>query len=425
MAVSTSFFLVYTSKYIQANRLDEVYVGIRCEVRYTTDNLPWALSRSLGRPIQRIQFMLDLRAMPKYWDRGRVTAKHPDAPTINGRIDAIAQRAQRLHAEYLAKGEMPSKASFTLELLGKGAVAQAGGFFDDYERYIQYCRGRTSKSFADAQALTMRRIKEFERWRGLPVAYESINKTWAAEFAQYLTEGLSGKAKALGYNTGNKHLKSLKIFLNHATLEGWNKYTYYKAIQIKERREAFPVTLDEQEIHLLMAINEDHIADLHPKERAAILVSRDWFVLATQTALRFSDWDPKRIQVIKLPDGSRNFQLYQKKTVLPVEIPLSDLAARILARHGGSMPQPLTPAPTLKHLVKLCKMVGIRKEVTTHTARRTFATLQERAGVPRSIIMRITGHRTERDYLKYVGVTFEHNADMLRRANPEWFKGVG
>jgi integrase len=57
-----------------------------------------------------------------------------------------------------------------------------------------------------------------------------------------------------------------------------------------------------------------------------------------------------------------------------------------------------------------------------HTARRTFCTLQEKAGVPRSIIMRISGHRTEKDYLRYIGITFEYNADALRSANPQWFE---
>lgn len=424
MAVSTSFYLAYTDAYIKQHQLDEMYVSIRCEMRYTADALPWAISRSLGRPVTRVQFTLDLRAMPKYWNRGRVNAKHPDAPIINGRIDTIAQRAQRLHAEYLAAGEIPGKSSIILDLLGKGAAAQAGGFFDDYERYISYCRGRTSKSFADAQALTLRRIKEFERWRGLPVAYEAINKTWAHEFAQWLTEG-NAKGKRLGYNTGNKHLKALKMFLNHATLEGWNKYTYYKQIKIQERREAFPVTLEEREILALWNITDADLHSIGPKEKNVILHSRDWFVLATQTALRFSDWDAQRIRVVTTPDGGKNFQLYQKKTIQAVEVPLSDLAAKVLARHGGSMPKALSPAPTLKHIAKLCKLAGIHKDVTTHTARRTFATLQERAGVPRSVIMRITGHRTERDYLKYVGVTFEHNADMLRKANPDWFKEAG
>lgn len=420
MAVSVSFFLAYSKPYIQANALEGSYVGIRCEIRYTPDSLPWAISRSLGRKVERIQFMLDIRAIPKFWGHGRATNKHPDAPPINARIDGIAQRALRLHGEYLEAGEIPSKGVYTLDILGRGEVPQAGGFLDDYERYIRYCEGRTSKAFAYAQRLTMRRVKEFERWRGIPTTYGGINKTWGSEFAAWLMENRKGKK--IAHNTGNKHLKMLKMFLNHATLEGWNTSVFYKQIKISEKRNAFPIALTEQEVLSLWAIKDEQLEHLHIKERRVILDSRDWFVLATQTALRFSDWDPERITTVNADGGGKNFRLYQKKTINPIEIPLSDLAERVLARHGGIMPRPLTPAPTLKHIVHLCQVAGIKKHITTHTARRTFATLQESAGVPRSIIMRITGHRTERDYLKYVGITFEHNAAMLRKANPEWFK---
>lgn len=420
MAVSVSFFLAYSKPYILANALEGAYVGIRCEIRYTPDSLPWALSRSLDRKVERIQFMLDIRAIPKFWVHGRANNKHPDAPQINARIDGIAQRAIRLHSEYIDAGEIPSKGVYTLDILGRCEVPQAGGFFEDYERYVKYCEGRTSKAFAYAQRLTMRRVKEFERWRGLPTAYGSINKTWGSEFAAWLMENRKGKK--IAHNTGNKHLKMLKMFLNHATLEGWNTAVFYKQIKIIEKRNAFPIALSEQEVLSLWAIKDDQLDHLHSKERRVILDSRDWFVLATQTALRFSDWDPDRITTVNADGGGKNFRLYQKKTINPIEIPLSDLAERVLARHGGIMPRPLTPAPTLKHIVHLCQVAGIKKHITTHTARRTFATLQESAGVPRSIIMRITGHRTERDYLKYVGITFEHNAAMLRRANPDWFK---
>ena len=82
MAVSVSFFLAYTKAHIQKNALESVYVGIRCEIRYTPDALPWAISRSLNRKVERIQFMLDIRAMPKFWAHGRASNKHPEAPQI-------------------------------------------------------------------------------------------------------------------------------------------------------------------------------------------------------------------------------------------------------------------------------------------------------------------------------------------------------
>ena len=53
---------------------------------------------------------------------------------------------------------------------------------------------------------------------------------------------------------------------------------------------------------------------------------------------------------------------------------------------------------------------GVRKiintpkwqHLTTHTARRSFATNQYKAGVPAITIMAITGHKTEKAFLKYI-----------------------
>ena len=70
---------------------------------------------------------------------------------------------------------------------------------------------------------------------------------------------------------------------------------------------------------------------------------------------------------------------------------------------------------------RVCDCAGIEKHLTSHTARRTYCTLAEKAGVPRGVVMRISGHHTEKDYLLYTGISFEYNADMMRRANPGMF----
>ena len=53
--------------------------------------------------------------------------------------------------------------------------------------------------------------------------------------------------------------------------------------------------------------------------------------------------------------------------------------------------------------------------VTVHTARRSFATNMFLAGVPTISIMKITGHRTERAFMKYIKITQEQNADILSK----------
>ncbi len=52
--------------------------------------------------------------------------------------------------------------------------------------------------------------------------------------------------------------------------------------------------------------------------------------------------------------------------------------------------------------------------ISTHTARRSFATNVYLMGVPSINIMAITGHRTEKAFLKYIKVTPKEHAVKLR-----------
>jgi integrase len=52
--------------------------------------------------------------------------------------------------------------------------------------------------------------------------------------------------------------------------------------------------------------------------------------------------------------------------------------------------------------------------ITTHTARRSFATNQYLAGFPATSIMKITGHRTEKAFMKYIKITPREHANKLR-----------
>ena len=55
----------------------------------------------------------------------------------------------------------------------------------------------------------------------------------------------------------------------------------------------------------------------------------------------------------------------------------------------------------------------IRDRITTHSARRSFATNQYLAGFPSISIMKLTGHRTEKAFMKYIKVTSKEHAQKL------------
>jgi integrase len=51
--------------------------------------------------------------------------------------------------------------------------------------------------------------------------------------------------------------------------------------------------------------------------------------------------------------------------------------------------------------------------VSTHTARRSFATNLYLADIPSITIMKMTGHKTEKAFLRYIRLTQEQNANKL------------
>jgi integrase len=52
--------------------------------------------------------------------------------------------------------------------------------------------------------------------------------------------------------------------------------------------------------------------------------------------------------------------------------------------------------------------------VSTHTARRSFSTNNYNKGISANILMKITGHKTEKSFYKYIRVTPSENAQRLR-----------
>lgn len=67
------------------------------------------------------------------------------------------------------------------------------------------------------------------------------------------------------------------------------------------------------------------------------------------------------------------------------------------------------------HLVEKCKLVK------THTARRSGATNMYLAGIPTIAIMKITGNKTEKEFMKYIKITEEQTAMELM--NHPYFAG--
>lgn len=104
-------------------------------------------------------------------------------------------------------------------------------------------------------------------------------------------------------------------------------------------------------------------------------------------------------------------------TTIPYPAPISNQKTNDYLKEIGKM------VPTLQaELVKSFTKEGSKQQtkyqkwemLTSHTARRSFATNKYLAGTPTLTIMAITGHKTEKAFLRYIKLTSSEHAKLLK-----------
>jgi integrase len=64
--------------------------------------------------------------------------------------------------------------------------------------------------------------------------------------------------------------------------------------------------------------------------------------------------------------------------------------------------------------MNISRQVPKHKLVSTHTARRSFATNMYLMGVPVLSIMKVTGHKSEKQFMEYIKITPSDHAKIIQ-----------
>lgn len=231
------------------------------------------------------------------------------------------------------------------------------------------------------------------------------------------------RKKGLATNTIGKKIQTLKIFLNAATEQGINKYQKYKSRNFKSLTEDVDnIYLTKDELKKLYK----HDFSKNPKlERV-----RDLFMIGCWTGLRYSD-----LQQITPDKINGDFiELKQKKTGKKVVIPIHPTVVEILEKYKGELPKPISNQKYNEYLKEAAEKaeindIFIKSEsrnglvvekknpkyelISSHTARRSFCTNAYKDNIPTLAIMSISGHRTEKAFLKYIKADGKEHAEKV------------
>ncbi len=269
---------------------------------------------------------------------------------------------------------------------------------------------------------TLNRIKDFENYVNDRIRIDSIDLKFYDKFVLVMLE-----KKGYSINSVGDLIKNIKVFLKQAEENGLNVCKdYHKTEFAVISEETLSVVLSEEEIDAIF----NH--DFTKNERLSNC--RDIAIIGLWTGLRVSDF----LSLPKIKKSDKFIEVVPKKTALTsgvkVIIPLHDQIKEIIEKRG--MPRMISDVKFNVYIKEVCKEAGITKVVkgslmdpltkrkkegsyfkykliSSHVCRRSFATNLYKMKFPILSIMKITGHTSEKSFLKYIKITPREHAEKL------------
>lgn len=313
--------------------------------------------------------------------------------------------------------------------------AESGERLYDHNGIIKKYEKGSIKNFKGFQV----QFETYQKDRRIKLNFNDITIDFYDEFVKYFTK------KDYSVNTIGRHVKNLKSIMRCAREEGFHTNVEidrkkFKVLKIQVEN----IYLTETEINRMSSLDFNSLTDeqtqiLRKQEVTNIKqleIARDVFLVGCYTAQRFSDFSKIRPETIReFDNGLKVISLIQQKTGERVIIPIKPELDKILQKYNYTIPkvfeQKINKAikaigailqineqvviEEMKGGFKVKKTVEKCDLIKTHTARRTGCTLMYLAGVPTLDIMKISGHKTEREFLNYIKVGKEETAHNLSK----------
>jgi integrase len=403
-----------------------------------------AIVRHKGK---RFKISTGEKVSKEYWNAAKSRCKegrqYPDGASINLRLDIWENHIKTVLNNFAMKFQVPSDEEFKEAFKQTTTVEKTDEVTNDFTtiNFVDFAkkyREISNKSFGTKKVYqtSINWFESYEKHLGRKLQFSDINNHFYKDFYSFVFK--SGKVNSP--NFFGTLIKNIKVFMNVAKEEGIHEINSHNSSSFKKIDldvDNVYLTIDELvKIHRLEIneafvkshFDEIKINNVRQKVKALELV-RGRFLIGAFTALRVSDFT--RIEDLNIKDNL--IRIRTEKNDHPVVIPVHWVVREILDS-GFNLSERISDQKINKQIKVLCRYAGFTdlvvltkfdsgkridivkpkcEWVTTHTARRSGATNMFKAGIPSISIMKITGHHTEKAFLKYIKVTQEENALIL------------
>ena len=330
---------------------------------------------------------------PHAWNsaKGKANEKCRGGKDLNLYLDAISANILQIQRDFELDKKEVSAQIILNRYLGKDQ-SDRHTLMEVFHAHNQKCRALIGINFAPDTVLRyetcLRLIEEFMRntYKKEDCYLEEVTKQFVEEFEFYLKT-----VRKCCHNTTTKYLANFKKIVRIALANGWMKKDPFAQIRfhLDEVEREF---LEKQELKALLSkkISIPRLAQI-----------RDIFCFCCFTGLAFSDVKQlKSEHLVTDINGMVWIRKTRQKTKNMCNIPLLDEANKILDRYKdhpycqtqGVLLPVCSNQKMNMYLKELADICGIRKNLSTHTARHTFATLTLASGATIDNVAKMLGH---------------------------------
>lgn len=336
---------------------------------------------------QTTQFFTQLEIDPQTteWDSKTKKINGKGASSLNSQLRNIEARIRTTYQEMFLRGPVLS-------------AEQVKSFFRDYgfqhypikrfPRVQAITKGydRQMPFSFDLQTYTLvyNRVADFikvKHHRSDMYAAE-IDGSFVDDFSDYLFTT---------YKVSNNQVQKIMQVFKHVT-----KICIKKGLLKKDPFSDYKIKFDPVDPNFL-TVDELKLIIQKKFSLRSLETTKDLFVFSCFTGLAFVDaMNLKRENITLAENGDMWIKITRQKTNIPSIIPVMDIAKSIIKKYENQNDSYVLPRSPHQHVNAYLKQIasscGIKKNMTFHMARHTYATTAMSFGVPIATIAKTMGH---------------------------------
>ena len=288
----------------------------------------------------------------------------------------------------------------------------------DYQNYLRLERGLSENSIIN-YSLDVKKLMQWLETNGMDISPISISEETLQQFIYDI-------AKKVNPRSQSRLISGLKGFFNYLIFEDYRKTNPLELIEAPKLGRKLPDTLAVEEIDALIGAID--LGSKQGERNRAILETLYGCGLRVSelTNLKISDLffdegfikvtgkgDKQRLVPIG-PTTEKYINIYRKEIRVQQEIHPLAKDTVFLNQHG----KPLTRAMIFTIVKRLAAKAGIRKTISPHTFRHSFATYLLENGADLRAIQQMLGHESITTTEIYTHIDRRHLTEVINKYHP-------